>query len=118
MSREPAGAATGHYCECGAPASQWVYLDGPDRYSAVCRPCREWLDIRIARAAKAAEAFRRSLQHIPRCTVCNQPVIAGQGRSHFECRPRCPECGMPAGICTPGCPNASRGWSLAAIPAK
>jgi len=130
------GKASDHYCRCGARASQWAYdhrdshelVDprcGPyslnlARYSAMCRSCHVRLDLRNARAARAARHLRISIRHMPRCTVCSRPVLCGQGLTHYECRPRCPECGMPAQICTPGCPNArqSRRWSPTATPAE
>jgi hypothetical protein len=42
----------------------------------------------------------------PACAICDRPVMCGQGASHYECRPRCVNCGQPEGICLPGCLNS------------
>ncbi len=69
------------------------YSTASDRYAPGCVSCRKRFDLPLVSTAKKKSLAKKTEKPIrrrePLCTVCDRPVMCGQGDSHYECRPRC-----------------------------
>ena len=74
----------------------WYSISVSD-YLTLCISCHSRMDRQVRRAASR---IRRARSSAPRCTVCRQPMMAGQVGTHLGCRDGTPAYDQLSGLLT------------------